>query len=423
MNIESSLLSKVIDSNSFYTMNRYNITESDFFLQKDTYRFIKDYVDTYHECPSYTAVVAECKEFEYDPEVSDNIEYLCRKVKSDRAKRESFELLQNEATKKFSELPGDKFIQWLKGNTDRIYDTTQTVSSSGSNWATNGQERREMYLDVKNNKSNVLVPTPFESLNEGLGGGFFAGDYVLLEAYTNKGKSWIASDMGVTAWTEGYGVLHYSPELSQYNQQQRLDTLLGHFNNMAMRNGDLYEENEKLYFDYLSAFNENTGNAPYIVKTMEDLSRGLTVDVIESDLQENSNIKMVIIDGFNLMNHGRGSKLRDNMTVTSRRLRQICGKYNVVLIVVHQVSTQGYKDSQVPGDDDDFKPLNPPDLTAYSETAAVIQDACTVITYDYCDGDGALRVVKSRANNVDQRIDLEVNYNQGYITEVNNSVF
>ena len=146
MNIESSLLSKVIDSNSFYTMNRYNITEDDFFLQKDTYRFIKDYVDTYHECPSYTAVVAECKEFDYDPEVSDNIEYLCRKVKSDRAKRESFELLQNEATKKFSELPGDKFIQWLKGNTDRIYDTTQTVSSSGSNWATNGQERREMYL-------------------------------------------------------------------------------------------------------------------------------------------------------------------------------------------------------------------------------------------------------------------------------------
>ena len=70
-------------------MNRYNITEDDFFLQKDTYRFIKDYVDTYHECPSYTAVVAECKEFDYDPEVSDNIEYLCRKVKSDRAKRES----------------------------------------------------------------------------------------------------------------------------------------------------------------------------------------------------------------------------------------------------------------------------------------------------------------------------------------------
>ena len=423
MNIENSLLSKVIDNNSFFLLRRFNVTEDDFYTQKETFNFIQSYVDKYRETPAYTTVVAECPSFEYEAEVADQMEYLCRKIKSDRARREAFNLLQNEASAKFSDLSGDKFIAWLKESTDKIYDTTQVISGTGSNWATNGEERKKMYLDIKNNKSSVIVPTPFETLNAGLGGGFFAGDYVLLEAYTNKGKSWVASYMGIAAWCSNFGVLHYSPELSQYNQQQRLDTLFGHFNNMALRNGNLYEENEENYFNYLTAFSEtNTDNAPYIVKTMEDLSGGLSVDVVEADLQENSNIKMVIIDGFSLMNHGRGAKLRDNMTVTSRRLRQLCGKYNVVLILVHQVSTQGYKDSKVISDDD-FTPLNPPDLTAYSETAAVIQDACTVLTYDYSDGDGALRVVKSRANNVDQRIDLQVNYNQGYITETDNSVF
>lgn len=422
MSFECNLLSKVVDSNSFYVLSKYNITEDDFFTQKETYRFIKNYCIEYGECPSYTTVVAECDNFEYEPEVSDKIDYMCKRLKSDRARRESFELLQNEASDKFNSLKGDQFIQWLKDRTDEIYASTQAISCNGVNWATNGAERKAEYLDVKNNKSKLIIPTPFNSLNEGLGGGSFAGDYILLEAYTNKGKSWVASDFGVYAWLNGNGVLHYSPELSKYNQSQRLDTLVGHFNNMAMRNGELYESVEERYFEYLDSFNENTTNAPYIIKSMEDLPQGLSVDIIESDIQANPNIKMVIVDGFNLMVHRGGKSLRDSMTITSRRLRQLCGRHNVVLLVVHQVSTAGDKESQII-DSDGLKLVNPPDLGAYSETIAVIQDACTVLSYDYCEGEGAIKVVKTRANNLGQRIDLECNYNEGYLTEFNPSVF
>ena len=222
---------------------------------------------------------------------------------------------------------------------------------------------------------------------------------------------------------EGNGVLHYSPELSKYNQSQRLDTLVGHFNNMAMRNGELYESVEDRYFEYLDAFHEGTDNAPYIIKSMEDLPMGLSVDIIEADLQANPDIKFVILDGFNLMVHKGGRSLRDSMTITSRRLRQLCGRHNIVLLVVHQVSTQGEKDSKIMDDDAGCRIVNAPDLTSYSETVAVIQDACTVLTYDYCEGDGQLRVCKSRANNVGQRIDLECNYNEGYLKECNKLAF
>ena len=423
MSLENELLSKVVDTDSFHVLAKYNITEDDFFSQKETYEFIKKYCMEYGQCPSYTTVVRECDSFDFDPEVSDHVEYLCKKLKSDRARREAFELLQNEASDKFNSLKGDQFIQWLKNETDRIYASTQAISCSGVNWAVNGAERKAEYLDVKNNKSSLIIPTPFPTLNEGLGGGAFAGDYILLEAYTNRGKSWVASDFGVTAWMEGNGVLHYSPELSKYNQSQRLDTLVGHFNNMAMRNGELYEQSEDRYFEYLDAFHEGTDNAPYIIKSMEDLPQGLSVDIIEADLQANPNIKFVILDGFNLMVHKGGRSLRDSMTITSRRLRQICGRHNIVLLVVHQVSTQGEKDSKIMDDDAGCRIVNAPDLTSYSETVAVIQDACTVLTYDYCEGDGQLRVCKSRSNNVGQRIDLECNYNEGYLTECNNLSF
>lgn len=422
MSLENELLSKVVDTDSFYVLSKYNITADDFFSQKETYEFIKNYCMEYGQCPSYTTVVRECDSFEYEAEVSDHIEYMCKRLKSDRARREAFELLQNEASDKFNSLKGDQFIQWLKDETDRIYASTQAISCSGVNWATNGAERKTEYLDVKNNKSSLIIPTPFPTLNSGLGGGAFAGDYILLEAYTNKGKSWVASDFGVTAWMEGNGVLHYSPELSKYNQSQRLDTLVGHFNNMAMRNGELYDSVEDRYFEYLDAFHEGTDNAPYIIKSMEDLPQGLSVDIIEADLQANPDIKFVILDGFNLMVHKGGRSLRDSMTITSRRLRQLCGRHNIVLLVVHQVSTAGDKESQIINEDG-LKLVNPPDLGSYSETIAVIQDACTVLTYDYCEGEAALKVCKSRANNVGQRIDLEVNYNEGYLTECNNLAF
>ena len=39
MSFECNFLSKVVDSNSFYVLSKYNITEDDFFTQKETYRF------------------------------------------------------------------------------------------------------------------------------------------------------------------------------------------------------------------------------------------------------------------------------------------------------------------------------------------------------------------------------------------------
>ena len=115
----------------------------------------------------------------------------------------------------------------------------------------------------------------------------------------------------------------------------------------------------------------------HIIKNNGRLTQGLSVDIIEADLQANPDIKMVIIDGFNLMLHKGGRSLRDSMTVTSRRLRQICGRHNVVLIVVHQISNAGDKESQII-DTDGLRLVNPPDLNAYSETIAVIQDVVCI---------------------------------------------
>lgn len=414
-NIESKLLSKVIDEKSVAVLSKYNVTANDFVTQAETFNFIKGYIKEFGEVPAYTEVVAECSTFDYVPEVPDNVAYMCKKIKSDNAKRRSFELLQKEATEKFSQLSGSSFIEWLYDEAGKIKEVACVDSYAGTNFAINGLERKALYEETKELGSGLYIPTPYQQLNDWLNGGLELGDYVLLQAYTNRGKSWIASDLGIEAWRTGNGVLHYSPELSKKQQLQRLDTLHGHFRNSLLKGGKLGDHEEENYFDYLYTFNENN-EVPYIVKTMGDLPRGLSIDVIEADLQANPNIKMVIVDGFNLMSHKGTDGNRNNMANTSRRLRQLFAKYGVVGLIVHQVPTSAERENRNE-DESGARMVEPPRLDQYSETVAVIQDACTILNFDQADGVGKIRLAKARTPYVDEILELQCDFDIGYIKE------
>lgn len=416
MSFESRLLSKVIDENTFSVLTKYNVTEADFYQQRETYKFIKHYINLYGQTPAYTEVVTECPDFDYMAEVPDNVAYLCSKIKSDNAKRKAYELLQKQASEKFSKLSGKDFINWLHEQTSEIKETVNAEVTHGVNYATNGDERWSMYEESKESRTYSYIPTPYKTLTAWLGGGFELGDYILLQAPTNAGKSWIASDVGIKAFRSGFGVIHYSPELSRKQQMQRLDTLDGHFTNSDLKVGTLKMTQEDKYKSYLEDFNE-AQDTPYIIKTMGDLPKGLSLEVIESDLQANENIKMVIIDGFNLMNHRGTDGARNNMTKTSRRLRQLFAKYGVVGIVVHQISTATMKETRSM-DDSGVRVVTPARLDqSVSETSACIQDACTILNFDQVDGFGKLLLAKARTPNVGKELEMHVDFNNGYIKE------
>lgn len=410
---ENLLLSKVIEEQNFFILKKYNITANDFSDARDTYRFIEQYVKhNKGEIPDFRTVVDKTG-FEYEPEVADTFKFLCKEVKSQSAKRQAYKMLQDNASKNFSSMDGSKFIQWLQKETDRIVKQTDVQVSDGTNFAKNGLERKQWYEDNKFNRSHIIVPTPFDTLNDFLGGGNELGDYLLIQAYTNKGKSWIASDFGLSAWKAGFGVLHYSPELSKRQQLNRLDTLYGHFKNTDLRNGTL--EDEPAFTEYLEQFSDEQ-KVDYVVKTMEDIDK-LDVDTVEQDITTNPDLKVVIIDGFTLMSHSsRDKSNRNAMSNTSRKLRQLFGRYGVLGIVIHQTPTSAEKDNIKKDEVGDRLP-NPAQIYQYSETVAVIQDACTVLSFDQIDGIGQLLIAKARQPCVDETVDLLCNFNEGYITE------
>lgn len=409
--IEAQLLSKVIDENSFYTLTKHNVRADDFEAYPHVYSFIREYANAYHQTPDYRTVVAKFDDFDYMPDVTDSFAYLCKTLKSASAKRKSVIRL-SKVNENFKAMSGDEFTKWLKDEATALEALARSSSTTATNYATNGEERKDWYQENKDQVELSYITTPYDTLTEWLGGGLALGDMNLLMAYTNRGKSWVGSDFGNVAHEHGFGVLHYSPELSKKQQAYRNDTLRGHFNNVDIRRGRL--EDEESYFEYLEQFNEKN-EVPYFIKTMEDLPRGLSTEVIRADLEMyGDSVKMVIIDGFNLMKHP--SIGREGMTATSRELRQIFGRYNVAGLVIHQTPTSAEKEMKT--DEDELEVEIPvPQITDYSETIAVIQDSATVLTFNQKDGRGRLMLAKCREPHVGKSIDLRCNFNLGYITE------
>jgi replicative DNA helicase len=410
---ESKLLSKIIDENSFFTLTKFNINEADFEAYPHVYSYVKGYVNEYGQTPDYRTVVEKFEDFDYNADVTDHYAYLCKTIKGHSAKRKAVQRLA-KVNDNFASMNGTEFAQWLKDEATALEAVANSSSSTMTNYAINGSERKEWYNENKENRSYTYIPTPYPTLTEWLGGGFELGDYILLMAYTNKGKSWVGSDIGRMAHESNFGVLHYSPELSKKQQVYRLDTLKGHFDNVKIRRGNL--DNEQDYLTYLDEFNEEQ-ETPYYIKTMEDLPNGLSADVIEADLQmlnADGKIGLVIIDGFNLMKHPKIG--RDGMSATSRRLRQIWGRYKVAGLVIHQTPTSAEKEMKT--DEDELEVEIPvPQVTDYSETIAVVQDSATVLTFNQKDGRGRLLLAKCREPHVGKSVDLRIAFNTGYITE------
>lgn len=410
--VEHQLISKVLDDNCFYQLAKYGVTAQDFVVIPDVYKFIDSYVSQYGNVPDYLTVVDKFSNFEYT-ETANNLAYMAKSLKSATAKRKAYQLMQNEVSAQFDKMTGTQFATWLAEKANEIADEANMAGRLGTNLAQNGAERLQMYQESKQQGTGKFIATPYPSLTEWLDGGFELGDYVLLMAYTNKGKSWISADIARKAWEQGYGILDYRPEISRAQFMNRFDTLEGKFNNLALKKGDLISSEESRYVDYLKSFNE-TNNTPYILKCMEDMPDGLSIKTVEADLQQNPEISVVIIDGFLLMNHGGNS--REAFAGTSRKLRQLFARHGVLGIVVHQTPTSAEKDAKSATAEDSRLPQTP-ELTDYSETIAVAQDAVTALTFNQLDGVGAIKLAKAKTPKVGEVLELFCNFTMGTIEE------
>ena len=137
---------------------------------------------------------------------------------------------------------------------------------------------------------------------------------------------------------------------------------MGHFNNSELSRGEL--KNEEEYFSYLDKFNVKNETS-YIVKSMNDLPHGLSLEQIKEDINLYPQTQVLIIDGFNLMRHKGGIKnMRNSLSQTSRDLRQFFVKESILGIVIHQSAAAGERERKKKDDVQEVM-ISPPSILIF----------------------------------------------------------
>ncbi|ATO50985.1 DNA helicase [Brevibacillus laterosporus DSM 25] len=428
-----SFLSKVIDTNDTGALLRYDIRAEHFptEAERKAYRFIKDYADSNGgQAPDYRTVVAECAGFTYMPEVGDSFEYMAKKIRNDAGKVRLHSFLTGrDVSDKFTELPTEEFAAWLVERVEEVQVSVQTKKSIGRSLDELSDEMREEYNKRKEGKSFRLWKTPFNVLNEAIGG-LFTGDIYGIMAESGRGKSYLIIVLIDELLRQGATVLVKSFELKAFLWVSRLlsvatardEAFVDERTNQSVGlpnkeilAGKLEGEVESYFFEMLTRLNEYyPGKLVLQAKGDRDLTRSLTE--LERELKLRPDIDVVVVDPFYGISDVYGSNA--NKTTggaaeqAARKFERIVGENDVVGIYAVQATVE--KKTREEGD----REIKLPTRDQVKTTKALLDIATNLFSFDSADGNAQLGIEKGRNGAEDLTVDLIALMDYGVLREL-----
>jgi replicative DNA helicase len=403
------LLSKVIDNNDVAALTRFGITESDFGTEAErkAYRFIVDYAEANRgQAPSYATVAAEVDGFTYVPEVADSYEYLARQVKGYAAKLEIVKLTQgytDEKTgkfiespfvKKFEELDGNSFIEWLISEAERIKIRTNVRNKIGTDVKADAEKFLAEYERRKAGESFRVWKSRFPFINEAIGG-YVSGNLYVVYGRSGRGKSAITLEECIEMALQGATVLIWSMEMGWYEVMVRIYTSVSSrvgvtvaelngvnmeagFDSRDLRHGKLAADFERSFREFLSSI-DSIIPGRIIVRAVDDEDfvrrdlRQLEADIIETKAD------VVLIDPFYYLDYEKNTSKTagGDAAETSKKLRRLAGRTKAVVFAITQADEIDDK-----MDDDGERELQLPKRKEVTKTKQLLQDAALLIAVD-----------------------------------------
>jgi replicative DNA helicase len=219
------LFNRIIDGNDVQALTRFGITERDLSTDSDrqVYRFITNYAEKNGgQAPSYATVAAECPSFYHVPAVSDSYEFLTRQIKQYSAKLAVKEVLEGKFVNDFnSESDGNKLIDSLISELESVKMRTSVRDRIGRTMEEIKADFKSEYLKREEGKSFKRWDTPFERLNEEIGG-WYSGDVYGVIGESGRGKSYLIAKFVDSMLRQGANVLWKSYEVKEFTSIARL---------------------------------------------------------------------------------------------------------------------------------------------------------------------------------------------------------
>ena len=263
------------------------------------------------------------------------------------------------------------------------YDSIKTLIESAMKAGQDKNVGHEYNKDVESRfreDSRVVIPTPWERINDLMQGGPGGGDFGLIFGNPGGGKSWSLVALGGYAVWLGYNVIHYTLELGETYVGRRYDAFFSKIPvDKILKNRERIEEIMPSIEGKLIIKEFPTGRAT--MSTIESHITKITDMGLKPDL--------VIIDYVDLL--GTKKKIADRKGEIDdiyQSTKGLARQLDIPIWSVSQVNRAGAKDDIVEGD-----------KAAGSYDKIMITDVCISLSRkkaDKVNGTGRFHIMKNR---------------------------
>lgn len=346
-NAEAAMLNHILKTGDIVTPLNADVEKS-FVLYREEWDFIKDYHVKYREVPTKLVFMQKFDNFD-DFDTDGAIEHYIEELHKWKARHTLQEIITGSAANLKGEGPY-KTINKMTSALAQLGRDTRMVRDL--DLVGNANERLESLRERielrKSGKTLLGIPSGFPTIDNHMGG-WQKGDYILMAAETGQGKSFIAMQMAVNAWLEGYRVMYFSLELSGEQIGYRFDTVLsGTLGDGEMSNSALTHAQDITYDKYKNWLGEVVlDKHPFVVVTNEDLD-----DVNQNTILakvEQWKPDLVVLDYLGLFDDASGATGEtEKLKNLSKSIKRIAIKTGVPHLVITGITMKDGHGERLP---------------------------------------------------------------------------
>ena len=334
--VERGFISKLLEDKNFKMLKQLQIQP--FFLTGDNrrvFQYISDIFKETGEVPTPRVIGQKFPNYELETHNVDNEEvvgtdetlsYWCKELRT-KAKHNRMADIIEAVAEKLDNGESEDAYSTLKQGVWKIED--EIVESDSVDITKNTDDRKQAYLDRKESRGMMGIPTGITHLDYMLKG-LIKETLTTLIATTGVGKTWFLVLVGAYAQLNGYKVVCFITEMSADIMRDRFEAMLfgmmyGDFNYNNFKSGMLSKEQEDMYFEFLE--DDLPKLEPLVLETATGVSS--VVSVIEQEKPD-----LVLVDGAYLMEDEQGAK-DDWLRVThiTRDLKKIAKNWHIPILI------------------------------------------------------------------------------------------
>lgn len=396
--IQLQVLNKILSTQDTSVLLTNNLTEDFFSDYTQEYRWLKQHLDEYGNCPDIHSFVDKFPEFDII-QVNETNRYLIDELYQDYNKRK----LASVFNRVRDLINQDKIDEAMSVYTNASSDIVQSTHLDSVD-IFHDTSRYNDYIDKCTSLDKYYIKTGFKELDDLIGGWDRLEELATIVARPGVGKSWVLHKVALAAAEQGLRVGIYSGEMSENKVGYRIDTLISKISNSAiMRGNDSVQLEYKKHMEELP--NKFKGTIKVLTPAMINGPAGVTA---LRAFVEKEKLDVLCVDQHSLLEDDR--KARTPVEKAANISRDLKNLQVLKHIPIISVSQQNRSDV----DENTSKTAN------VAQSDRISQDSTVLIFLTQKDGVLTLDLVKARDSVNNKQIQYAIDLNKGLFEFVPN---